>query len=63
MVAPLAELGQHSGIFCVTDHALVRRRQDAVGHLSDLKRMGKAIGYRYSCVFAARGCYCHDAAA
>ena len=39
VVVPLAELGQHSGIFIVADHTLVRRRQDAVGHLSDLNRM------------------------
>ena len=38
MVAPLAELGQHSVVFRVADHALVRRRQDAIGHLSDLRR-------------------------
>ena len=40
MVVPLAEQGRHVGKFRVVDHALVWRRQDAVGHLSDLMEDG-----------------------
>ena len=58
MVVPLAEHGRHVGKFVVVDHALVPRRQDAVGHLSDLRRTD-TIHCRQTFIVAAHGFCCH----
>ena len=58
MVIPLAKQGRHVGKFSVVDHGPVRRRQDSVGHLSDLWRTDTSVVDRHFIV-AAGGFYRH----